>query len=93
MERLFWWLIAGKRGGKNRARIIKKLADRPYNANQLADQLHLDYKTVMHHIRILEKNDIIHPSQNSYGRLYFLTYKMKKNLQIFNKIYKNLDIE
>jgi hypothetical protein len=33
MERLLWWLIAGKRGGISRARIIKKLADRPYNTN------------------------------------------------------------
>jgi len=93
MERLLWWLIAGKRGGKNRAKIIKKLADRPYNANQLSDELHLDYKTIKHHIKILEKNNIILPSQDSYGKLYFLSNNMKRNLHIFNKIYKKLDLE
>ena len=32
LEKLLWWLITGKRGGINRARIIKMLKDRPYNA-------------------------------------------------------------
>ncbi|MDP3066542.1 MAG: hypothetical protein Q8N08_07375, partial [Methanobacteriaceae archaeon] len=45
MEGLLWWLIAGNRGGINRARIINELQSRPYNANQLAKSLGLDYKT------------------------------------------------
>jgi DNA-binding transcriptional ArsR family regulator len=55
MEKLLWWLIAGKRGGINRARIIKALADRPYNMHQLSEELNLSYKTVRHHVKILEK--------------------------------------
>ncbi|HIE30965.1 MAG TPA: ArsR family transcriptional regulator, partial [Methanosarcinales archaeon] len=35
MKRMLWWLIAGTKGGVNRARIIKILHERPYNANQL----------------------------------------------------------
>jgi hypothetical protein len=34
MKRLLWWLLAGTRGGRNRARIIMALHERPYNANQ-----------------------------------------------------------
>ncbi|MGZ7116913.1 MAG: ArsR/SmtB family transcription factor, partial [Methanobacterium sp.] len=59
MEKLLWWLITGKRGGTNRARIIKKLKDRPYNANQLSKELNLDYKTIRHHLRVLEENKVI----------------------------------
>ena len=53
LEKLLWWLITGKRGGVNRARIIKKLKERPYNAHQLSKELDLDYKTIRHHIKIL----------------------------------------
>jgi len=55
MEDLLWWLIAGTRGGINRARIIKELHSWPYNANQLAQNLDLDYKTITHHMKVLKK--------------------------------------
>ena len=38
MKRLLWYLIAGTKGGVNRARIIKCLQERPYNANQIAEK-------------------------------------------------------
>jgi len=47
MKKVFlWWLIARSKGGENRARIILELKKRPYNANKLAEQLSLDYKTI-----------------------------------------------
>ncbi|MFZ0441175.1 MAG: winged helix-turn-helix domain-containing protein, partial [Methanobacterium sp.] len=73
LEKLLWWLITGKRGGVNRARIIKMLHDRPYNAHQLSKELDLDYKTVRHHIKILEDNKVIKPTGDTYSKLYFLT--------------------
>ncbi|MFT4945432.1 MAG: hypothetical protein ACI9K3_001379, partial [Halovenus sp.] len=39
MEKALWYLIAGTRGGENRARIIRLLDERPRNANRLADKL------------------------------------------------------
>lgn len=39
MEKALWYLIAGTRGGANRARIIRLLDAQPRNANQLADEL------------------------------------------------------
>lgn len=87
MEKLLWWLITGKRGGINRARIIKALNDRPFNANQLSKELNLDYKTIRHHIRILEENKIIKSSGDEYSKLYFLTDEVEKNYDIFNEIW------
>jgi predicted ArsR family transcriptional regulator len=52
MEKILWWLISGTRGGFNRGQIINLLQKRPYNSNQLAQKLELDYKTVRHHIKI-----------------------------------------
>ncbi len=59
MKKILWWLIAGTKGGINRARIINVLQKRPYNAHKLAEKLDLDYKTVRHHIKVLEDNNVI----------------------------------
>jgi DNA-binding transcriptional ArsR family regulator len=59
MKRVIWWLIVGTKSGLNRARIIRALEERPYNANQLAEALGLDYKTVRHHLKVLMDNKII----------------------------------
>ena len=90
MEKLLWWLITGKRGGINRARIIKKLHDRPYNANQLSKELNLDYKTIRHHIKILEENNVVRSSGDDYSKLYFLTDDMEKNFDIFIEIWEKI---
>lgn len=90
MRKLLWYLIAGTKGGLNRARIIKCLEERPYNANQLAEILNLDYKTVRHHIKVLEDNKIITSSGGKYGTMYFLSADMEENLDVFKQIWKNM---
>ena len=89
LEKLLWWLITGKRGGINRARIIKKLNERLYNAHQLSKELDLDYKTIRHHIKILEENNVIKPTGDSYSKLYFLTDEVENNYGIFQEIWDN----
>ncbi|MBF4475662.1 MAG: winged helix-turn-helix domain-containing protein [Methanobacterium formicicum] len=93
MQKLLWWIIAGKRGGKNRARILKLISERPYNAHQISEELCLDYKTVRHHIKILEKNNLIQPTGDTYGKLYFLSSKMEENYEIFEEIWSKLNIK
>lgn len=94
MKRILWYLIAGSRGGANRARIIEILNDRPYNVNQLSQELNLDYKTIKHHIKVLEDHNIIVMStgKKKYGSLYFLSNRMEEEyslfLEILNKIKK-----
>ena len=89
MRKVFlWWLIAGSKGGENRARIIKKLNNRPYNVNKLAEKLYLDYKTVRYHIDILEENDIVESTGKKYGALYFLKNKMETEYNVFLDIWK-----
>ena len=57
-KRLLWYLIASTRGGVNRAKIINFLSESPSNANQLSNQLKLDYKTIIHHLDVLKKKCI-----------------------------------
>ncbi len=90
MNRLLWYLIAGTKGGFNRARIIKCLQERPYNANQIAEKLNLDYKTVRHHIKVLEDNNLIISSGGKYGAVYFLSSDLEKNLEVFEEIWKSI---
>jgi DNA-binding transcriptional ArsR family regulator len=86
MEYLLGWLIAGTRGGVTRARIISTLKETPQNANQLASQLRLDYRTVRHHLNVLQKNNIITSAGDRYGTTYFLSPKMEENYALFEQI-------
>lgn len=88
---MLWYLIAGTRGGNTRARIINALIDRPYNANQLAEVIDMDYKTIRHHIDVLLKNSIIVVEGDKYGAMYFLSSKMEANLDNFGEIWGKID--
>jgi DNA-binding transcriptional ArsR family regulator len=87
MKKILWWLIAGTKGGINRARIINELHERPYNANQLSEKLELDYKTVRHHIKILEENKLITSTGDKYAMMYFLSAQMEDNYKLFKDIW------
>ena len=92
MKYLLGWLIAGTRGGLSRAKIIQTLKETPQNANQLANLLGMDYRTIRHHLEVLEKNKIITSAGEGYGTTYFLSQAMEENYsqfeEILNKIWK-----
>ena len=67
LKYLLGWLIAGTRGGPTRAKIIESLKETPANANQLAIGLKMDYKTMRHHLDVLEKNKLIISVGDGYG--------------------------
>ena len=91
LKRLIWYLFAGTRGGPSRAEIIKAIQNRPSNANQLAQILRVDYKTIQHHVRVLEENGLIVPSdKGTYGAVLFLTPKMEEALPILDEIWSKI---
>ena len=76
LKYLLGWLIAGSRGGPMRAKMIEILRETPQNANQIATTLEVDYKTIRHHIELLEKNKMITAAggvESGYGTTYFLS--------------------
>ena len=90
LKYLLGWLIAGTRGGPTRAKIIGALKETPQNANQLATSLKMDYKTMRHHLEVLEKNKIITSIGDRYGATYFLTQTMEENFVMFEEIMKKI---
>jgi DNA-binding transcriptional ArsR family regulator len=74
-DRVLWRLFIGTTGGKTRAALLRTVMDRPMNAQQLAGALGLDYTTVRHHLRVLERGGVVLCESHSYGRLYFPTAK------------------
>ena len=78
--RLLWFLFAGTRGGDNRIKILDLLIKKPLNINKISEYLQLDYKTIQHHIRILEKNNLVTKVGDKYGILYFISNYMEKNI-------------
>lgn len=90
MKKVLWWLILGTRGGINRAKIIKKLKERPYNAHQLAEELNVNYRTIRHHIKILEDSEVVKSAGEKYGKMYFLSENMENNYNDFETIWKQI---
>jgi predicted transcriptional regulator len=85
-KRLLWFLFAGSRGGENRIRLINLLKQRPYNINQLASVLGVDYKLVQHHIGVLERNNMVTKTGEKYGIVYSISNYLEANIEAFNII-------
>jgi DNA-binding transcriptional ArsR family regulator len=90
MKRILYWLIAGTRGGETRARIIHLLNREPQNANQISENLGLDYKTVRHHLDVLLDNRIITSTGRKYAKMFFISPQMEENWDLFQEIWDKL---
>ncbi len=87
LKQLLWYLIAGTRGGANRARIIETLHGRPYNAHQLGEVLGLDYRTIRHHLNLLVRNGLLtRPAGDAYAAPYFLSSILEANYATFEEV-------
>ncbi|MGI0047982.1 MAG: ArsR/SmtB family transcription factor [Nitrososphaera sp.] len=90
-KRVLWYLLASTRGGAPRAKILALVNRNPANANQIATDLKMDYKTAIHHLRVLSENGlVIADKEGSYGATYFLTPIMEKNYPIFEDILRKI---
>lgn len=85
---LLGWIIGGMRGGVTRAQIVTALKEQPRNANQLATLICKDYRTIRHHLRVLEKNRMVTSAGDGYGTTYFLSPEMEDNYALFEEMFK-----
>ena len=79
-QKLLDYLFTSTRGGFTRLRIIMTLLDQPYNTHKLAQELDLDYKAVQHHMKVLEKNNMVSKIGEKYGAVYHLSNFLEMNI-------------
>ncbi len=85
------YLMLGQQGGENRIKILEKLKDRSYNVNQLSNELDLNYRTIKHHVERLLEHDLIEPSGEDYGEVFFLSQRLEDNFEMLEKMKKKLE--
>jgi len=91
MEAVLWQVLAGTRGGPNRARLLRAIDERPRNINRLAEDLDLDYKTVQHHMEVLAENDVARSTEQPYGAVWLPTERTREHWGTVENILSKLN--
>jgi predicted transcriptional regulator len=90
IKKIFCGLFVGSRGTTNRIRIISVLRNMPRNRNQLSIELDLDYKAIQHHLKVLEKNNLVITTGNRYGLTFCVSSLFENNEFVFDEIVDRL---
>lgn len=90
-RKLLFYLFTSTRGGFTRLRIIMMLLVKPFNTHQLSKELDLDYKAVQHHMKVLEKNNMVSKIGDKYGAMYHLSNFLEININALNDAIDKLD--
>ncbi|MDL5360886.1 winged helix-turn-helix domain-containing protein [Halalkalicoccus sp. NIPERK01] len=91
MEAVLWYVLTGTRGGPNRVRLLRAIDERPRNANQLAEDLDLDYTTVRHHLDVLMDNGMVRKSGGDYGAVYLTTDQVEDHWDTVETIIERME--
>jgi predicted transcriptional regulator len=86
VKHLLQWLILGSKGGETRTKILLLIKKKPLNANNISKELKMDYKTIQHHLLILEKNQLINSVGNKYGQIYVISPQLEEEYDLFKKM-------
>ena len=90
-RKLLLYLFTSTRGGLTRLRIIMNLLEQPYNTHQLSQELELDYKAVQHHMKVLEKNNMVSKIGEKYGAIFHLSNFLELNVTALDEAIDKLD--
>ena len=90
-RKLLMYLFTSTRGGFTRLKIIMLLLDQPYNTHQLSLEMNLDYKAVQHHMKVLEKNNMVIKIGEKYGAIFHLSNFLEINIRALDEAIEKLD--
>jgi len=90
-RKLLLYLFTSTRGGFTRLRIIMHLLEQPYNTHQLSKELDLDYKAIQHHMKVLEKNNMVSKIGEKYGAIFHLSTFLEINIGALDEAIEKLD--
>lgn len=91
MEGVLWHVLASSRGGPTRCRVVRALEERPRNANELAEELELDYTTVRHHLDVLGENNVVRSTDDDYAAVYLFTDQVRDHWDVVEEILETVD--
>ena len=86
-------LIAIRNGGRTTMRILDELLINPKNANQLANILDLDYKTITYHLDIVCRHKYVSKEKFDNYYSYHPSDKLIRNLDEYIIIRNQLEKE
>jgi predicted transcriptional regulator len=93
-EKVLHWILAGTTGGYNRVRILNELLKKPQNTNILSKKLNLDFKTVQHHLRVMEKNRLVtFKGGGGFAKVYFPSDMVENNIDLIKEIKHDIENE
>ena len=90
LKRTLMLYIAGTRGGSVRLKILMLIDKKPRNINEISEELGLDYKTVQHHIRVLQKSGLVSSLKRKYDNEYSLSELLKVHKDVLKDISDNM---
>jgi len=67
------------------------LLEKPFNTHQLSQELDLDYKAVQHHMKVLQKNNMVTKVGEKYGAVYYLSNFLEINISALDEAIDKLD--
>lgn len=85
-KNVLWYVFVSSRGGETRMCIVDSLIEKPKNPRELAVELGMDYSTIRHSLRVLEKNRIVFTKQEGYGAKYRITPEFEGLLDQFEDL-------
>ena len=86
IKQLFWDLFCKYNVTVSRTIIMKVVRKKQLNAYQISQEVSLDHKAVLHHLKILEKNNLVVKIGARYGGKYFPTLLFQHYDTLFDEI-------
>ena len=90
-RKLLLYLFTGTKGGYTRLKIIMSLEARPMNTHQLSKEIELDYKAIQHHMKVLEKNNLVTKVGEKYGAIFHLSNFLELNIECLGEVIDKLE--
>lgn len=79
-------MFIARTGGRTTVKIMDRLLIKPYNKNQLARQLNVDYNTISHHIKIMNKHNYVTKIEFDNCTYYHPSEKLFKSIDEYKLI-------
>ena len=90
-RKLLLYLFTGTKGGYTRLKIIMSLEARPSNTHQLSKEMGFDYKAIQHHMKVLEKNNLVTKVGEKYGAMFYLSNFLEINIECLTEVIEKLE--